>query len=309
MSSTSIAFHPEIDIPDLSGKVILVTGGNAGLGFETILQLSKHNPSHIYLAARSREKGEAAIKKIKESDPKASTITFLNLDLASFESIKAAVEIFRRSSDRLDILINNAGIMMTPEGVTKEGYEIQFGTNHMGPALLTQLLLPTLKHTATLNPDVRIIFLSSKAEQSAPSDTYQLEQLKTTMQNVATSYRYGISKVANIHYARALAERNKDIKCISLHPGVVKTNLTGPLLNSYPSLFSKGIEIVLKAVSVSADKGALNQLWAAAGTGAKSGVFYYPIGVTGKGSKLSEDKEQQERLWNWTSSELEKHIL
>lgn len=120
LSCPSIAFSPDEDIPDLSGKVILVTGGNAGLGFETIRQLSKHNPAHIYLAARSREKGGAAIKKLKELNPLAAPITFLSLDLASFDSIKAAAQTFRQVSDRLDVLINNAGIMMTPESLTKE---------------------------------------------------------------------------------------------------------------------------------------------------------------------------------------------
>ncbi|KAH6880022.1 short chain dehydrogenase, partial [Thelonectria olida] len=308
MSCSGVSFNPDQDMPDLSGKVVLVTGGNAGLGFETIRQLSKHNPALIYLAARSQAKGEEAIKKLNELNPKAPPIKFLSLDLASFDSIKAAARTFRHASDRLDILINNAGIMMTPEGLTKEGYEIQFGTNHMGPALFTQLLLPTLKHTATINPDVRVIFLSSNLSASAPKNTYQLGELKTTMPNIATRHRYGISKVANIHYAAAFAERHRELKCISVHPGIVLTNLTRPLLDSYPGLVRKGIELGLKATSVTVDEGALNQLWAATSTEAKSGVFYYPVGMTGKGSKLSENEEQREKLWSWTLKELQDHV-
>ncbi|KAH7230298.1 hypothetical protein B0J15DRAFT_473106 [Fusarium solani] len=185
---------------------------------------------------------------------------------------------------------------MTPEGLTKEGYKIQFGTNHMGPALFTQLLLPALKHTATINSEVRVIFLSSNLSHSAPKNTYQLRDLKTTMPNIATRHRYSISKVANIHYAAAFAERHRELKCISVHPGIVLTNLTGPLLDSYPGLIRKGIELGLKATPITVDKGALNQLWAATSAEARTSVFYYPVGMASKGSKLSENEEQREKL-------------
>ncbi|KAJ4199322.1 hypothetical protein NW759_016148 [Fusarium solani] len=96
MSCSGVSFNPDEDIPNLSGKVILVTGGNIGLGFETIRQLSKHNPAHIYLAARSQAKGEEAIKKLNELNPKAPPITCLSLDLASFDSIKPQPEPFAK---------------------------------------------------------------------------------------------------------------------------------------------------------------------------------------------------------------------
>lgn len=143
------------DIPDLSEQVIIVTGGNAGLGLETIRQLGRHNPARIYLGARSRAKAEAAINELKSSNPQIAPISFLELDLASFASVRAAAETFSRAESRLDILMNNAGIMMTPEGLTKEGYEIQFGTNVMGPALFTHCLLPILQKTAKINPQTR----------------------------------------------------------------------------------------------------------------------------------------------------------
>ena len=133
-------FDPSSDISDLSGKVALVTGGNAGLGKETVLQLANHSPSQLYLAARTQSKAEAAIRDIKATVPNAN-ITFLELDLASLKSVQRASETFLASSDRLDLLINNAGIMAQPEGLTTDGYELQFGTNHMGHALLTKRLL------------------------------------------------------------------------------------------------------------------------------------------------------------------------
>lgn len=110
---------------------VLSFAGNTGLGFETAKQLAAHNPSHIYLAARTPSKGEAAVAAIKEMSP-TTKVTFLPLDLSSFESVSTAAQDFISKSDRLDVLINNAGIMAVPKGVTKEGYEVQLGTNHMG---------------------------------------------------------------------------------------------------------------------------------------------------------------------------------
>ncbi|KZL76636.1 short-chain dehydrogenase [Colletotrichum incanum] len=301
-------FQPDTDIPDLTGKVIVVTGGNAGLGLETIRQIAKHKPAHIYLASRSKEKGEAAIETLKKENDSLAPISNLQLDLASFESIKSAAKQFKESSTRLDLLINNAGIMSTPEGLTKEGYEIQFGTNHMGHALFTQLLLPTLKKTAAENPDVRVVFLSSAAEGWAPKDTYQFDKLKTKMPETASRFRYGISKVANIHYAAALAEWNPELKVVSVHPGVVDTNLADALINNTNMLLGTLVWIGTKIVAVSPQKGALNQLWASFHPDVKTGTFYFPVGVAGKGTKLSQDNEKKEQLWKWTEDELRSHL-
>ncbi|EEU45267.1 uncharacterized protein NECHADRAFT_41149 [Fusarium vanettenii 77-13-4] len=307
---SGVSFDPDKDIPDLSGKVILVTGGNTGLGLETVLQLAKHNPAHIYLAARSEEKGNRAIKEVQEKVPNAPPITFLRLDLGSLESTKAAAASFRASSDRLDILINNAGIMAVPEGLTKDGYEIQFGTNHLGHALLTKLLLPTLKATAaTPSSDVRVVFLSSSAGSIAPKDSYHLDKAKTTMPDIGTWTRYGQSKLANIHYNAALAKRHPDIKFISLHPGVVKTNLGDSFINSYGALLGTVFRFIGNMTSISVEKGALNQLWAATSQDVESGVFYYPVGVTGKGSELSNNEKVREQLWEWTEKELESYVV
>ncbi|OQE21248.1 hypothetical protein PENSTE_c012G02698 [Penicillium steckii] len=293
------------DIPDLSDQVIIVTGGNAGLGYETIRQLSQHNPAKIYLAARFSARAEKAISDLKQLNPKFTNIQYLQLDLASFDSVKAAAAEFLRQESRLDILINNAGIMMTPEGLTKDGYEIQFGTNVMGPALFTQLLLPILRNTAKLNRQTRMVMLGSAAHSRAPSDVYKFDELHTTAADRHTTQRYTTSKLANLHYARALAERESTIKIIPVHPGMVATNLHHASTGSFLKPF------LYAAVSLAAtlvEKGALSQVFAAVSPDAKHGQYYGPIGKEEAGSKLSQDHGLQENLFKWIQNELSGHV-
>ncbi|KAL3463943.1 short chain dehydrogenase [Aspergillus heterothallicus] len=293
------------DIPRLRDQVIIVTGGNVGLGYETIRQLSLHNPARIYLAARSKDKATKAIKDLQEASPAGADIQFLQLDLASFKSVKAAAAEFLSKESRLDILVNNAGIMMTPEGLTKEGYEIQFGTNVMGPALFTQLLLPTLRETARINPQTRVVMLASAAHARAPSDLYQFDELRTTAPHRHTTARYTTSKLADIHYAKALAEREKQVKIIPVHPGFVATNLhhasTGRFLK--PFLYTAGW---LFATPV--EKGALSQIFASVSPDAKSGQYYGPVGKEESGSELAQDRGLQEKLFKYVQEQLAGHV-
>jgi NAD(P)-dependent dehydrogenase (short-subunit alcohol dehydrogenase family) len=150
-----LGFDADRDIPDLSSKVIVVTGGNSGVGKESILQLSKHKPAKLYMTARSKAKYDAAILDIKRSNPDAN-ITFLELDLASFASVKMAASTLLAENTRLDILMANTGIMAVPPSLTKDGFKVKFGTNHLSHALFTKLLTPLLLKTAeTPGSDVR----------------------------------------------------------------------------------------------------------------------------------------------------------
>ncbi|KAK1722740.1 short chain dehydrogenase [Colletotrichum acutatum] len=292
------------DIPDLRDQVIIVTGGNVGLGFETIRQLSKHNPARIYLAARSQDKAEKAIQELQQQNPKATNITFLKLDLASFDSVKAAAADFLRKESRLDILVNNAGIMMTPEGLSWEGYEIQFGTNVMGPALFTQLLLPVIRETAKTNRETRVVMLSSAAHARAPNDIYNFEEIRTTMPSRATTQRYTMSKLADLHYAKALAEREKQVKVIPVHPGMVATNLH----HASTGMFLKPFLNAAIFFATPVEKGALSQIWAAVSPDAKSGQYYGPTAKAESGSKLSQDRKLQESIFGWIQKELKGHV-
>ncbi len=265
--------------------------------------MAKHKPKRIYLAARTTSKAESAIADIKAAVPEAP-LTFLSLDLTSFASIKSAADTFRAESDRLDILINNAGIMAVPPGITKEGYEIQFGTNHIGHALLTKLLLPTLLRSAeSPGSDVRIVNLSSEGHKLAPTGGILLE--KNQLDATNTWFRYGQSKLANILFTRSLAQKYPSIKSVSVHPGVVNTNLMGPFRESNV-LLGYGAALLTPLFLKTIAQGAKNQLWAASvdADQLENGAYFTPVGRKSAGSAYSRDMDLAERLWQWTDDEI-----
>lgn len=285
--------------------------GNTGLGRETILQLAKHNPSKIYLTSRTQSKGEEAVKSIRQSLGQSSTdLQNLSLDLASFSSIRSAAESVRSSTERLDILICNAGVMALPLGKTEQGHETQFGTNHIGHHLLTKLLLPTLEKTAALpDSDVRVISISSLANNRAPPMETMLdnERLSAT----GTWSRYGASKAANILFAAELARRYPAIKSVSVHPGIIKSDLWNTI-NKSNALIRLGLILIRPLVFQTIPTGAHNALWAAAGAKKEelqNGAYYAPVGkVDGEnsGNKYAMDVEAGKTLWEWTEGEIAK---
>ncbi|KAF2167255.1 hypothetical protein M409DRAFT_22682 [Zasmidium cellare ATCC 36951] len=304
----SNSFNPSKDIPSLAGKVILITGGNAGLGKESALQLAHHDPSEIWIASRNLSKAQAAIAEIRTIIPDAR-LKALQLDLASLESVKSAADEFLRQTSRLDILFLNAGIMSCPPGLSQEGYEIQFGTNHLGHAALVKLLLPHLEATATATApasDVRVISVSSMAHKYVPSGGIDFASLQTTAEKHPTNDRYGQSKLANILYARELAKRHPRVTSVSVHPGIVKTDLHADIAGNFVvRAFSK---CVVPLIGLDVEQGARNQLWAAtAKKGVESGEYYTPVGVKGGDSAFSRDQGLAGRLWEWTQTELAKH--
>lgn len=305
------SFLPARDIPSLEGKVILVTGGNAGLGKATIQYLAAHGPSRIYMAARTPSKAQSAIASIRSAIPNAE-IEHLQLDLTSFESIAEAAKAFKSKEKRLDILINNAGIMAVPYSTTKEGYEIQFGTNHVGHALLTKLLMPVLLETAKQpGADVRIVNVSSMGHLMAPSGGIIFDQ--QALESYMTARRYGVSKLANILFTRELAARYPQITSVSLHPGVILTDLyttvrknwiLNPLVYVYGGMMG-----FLPGHFKDAAGGALNQVWAATTPkdNLKNGEYYRPVGVHSFCSPYAKDLGLAKKLWDWTEGEFQKH--
>ncbi|KAL1859858.1 hypothetical protein Plec18167_006330 [Paecilomyces lecythidis] len=302
------SFVPERDIRDLTGQVVFVTGGNAGLGKETILQLARHGPACIYLGARNETKAREAIADIQNHLSSPVEIKYIQLDLASLKSIRAAAEIFTAECDRLDLLILNAGIMAHDAATTADGFEIQFGTNHVGHFLLTKLLLPTLLRTVKdvdSAADVRVITLSSLAHKGAPDFDVMTSTSALLASN--TWLRYGASKAANILFAAELARRYPEITSVSVHPGAVASNLyetakASNVVQHYAIASFSGL--AMRSVRT----GAFNQLWAA-GVERKlliSGAYYTPVGNIQKHNRYATDAELGKRLWEWTEAAVEK---
>ncbi|KAJ5372283.1 hypothetical protein N7517_004289 [Penicillium concentricum] len=305
----AVSFAPEKDIPDLAGKVILVTGGNAGLGKETVLQLAKHNPEKIFLGARSKSKADEAIKSLKSSVSNNVEISWLPLDLMSGKSVKNAAEQVNARSSRLDILILNAGVIALPPGETEIGHEIQLGTNHTGHFYLTKLLLPILLKTAEQpDSDVRVVSLASVGHNFSPAFEKILDQEK--LKKVNTIARYGASKAANILFAAELSRRYPSITSVAVHPGIIVTNLYDALNSQSP--FGAFCSRVLRFSGSTVHQGACNSLWAAAGVKKEdltNGGYYVPVGILKRRNKWVCNEDMGKRLWEWTELELTKANL
>jgi NAD(P)-dependent dehydrogenase (short-subunit alcohol dehydrogenase family) len=222
--STSADEVAEFFSDHIKGKTILITGASlGGLGAEAAQVIAKHGPGLIILACRKKESADETIQKIKAATP-TSNLRPLILDLASLDSVRAAAQEINRYSEPVDILINNAGIMATDYFLTKDGFEGQFGTNHLGPFLFTNLILPKLLASTTGEP--RIINISSRGHRLCP---VVFEDVGFDNGNKYHRYwAYGQSKTANILFAKELSNRygSKGLLAFSLHPGAIQTNLT-----------------------------------------------------------------------------------
>jgi len=302
--SSKPKFNPDEEVPDLSGKVILVTGGTAGLGFESILQLIRHNPDAIFFTGRNASSAAKVISSAREANPNVD-VKFLECDFTSLQTVRAAAESFLASAPRLDILMCNAGIMAVPAALTKDGYQIQFGTNHMAHALLVKLLLPIMQKTAAGgDKDVRIVLNTSLGYKLAPKGGIVFDKLKTDGSNFGTGSDwtcYGQSKLANVLHCVELARRYPDIKAVVIHPGVVNTGLVSDL----PFVKRFIVWITTPGGLLTPQEGAHNQVWAATMPDVKTGAYYEPVGKLGARSEYSNDTKLAQRLWDWTESELD----
>jgi NAD(P)-dependent dehydrogenase (short-subunit alcohol dehydrogenase family) len=240
----------------------------------------------------------------------STKLTFIECDLSSLVSVQSASKKFLSVSSRLDVLMCNAGIMATPATLSPDGYEIQFATNHLGPALLIKLLLPRMLDTASQpSSDVRIVNLASVAYQSAPPSGIEFAKLKTKDANYGPFYSpnkwlcYGQSKLANILYAKELAARYPSITSVAVHPGFIRTGL-----HAHESWVDRQIVNLIADKWVEKEQGAWTQTWAATAGKSQvtSGKYYEPVGVeTVPTTKPGKDAELAKRLWEWTEKELE----
>lgn len=282
--------------------------GNAGLGKETVLELAKHQPARIYIGARNEQKARKAMEDIQSRLKQTVDIRYLPLDLSSLESIREAAKLFTGECERLDTLILNAGVMALEPYRTKDGYEVQFGTNYLGHFLLTSLLLPTLRKTASQpDSDVRVLSISSAAWQMAPSSPSRLLSLMTSTDDLLACNRwtrYGISKAGNILLASELARRYPEITSVSIHPGVILTALYEQGRASSIAL-KYGLTLLVPFAS-SEKNGAKNHLWAAGcpRSQLRNGEYYSPVGIPDWKNDLVHDKDTARRLWEWS----EQHV-
>lgn len=210
----------------IDGKTVIITGANTGIGLETAVYLASRG-GRVIMACRSLERGAEALAKVK-SRAKTNNVELMQLDLASLDSVENFAEEFRQKESRLDILINNAGIMAVPKTQTKDGFESQFGVNHLGHFLLTNLLLDMLESSG---PGSRIVTVSSLAHRRGFN--FNISDLMMDERPYDKWEQYGNSKLANILFTKELSNQLKGsgVTTYSLHPGVIATEL-GRSLNS-----------------------------------------------------------------------------
>lgn len=290
---------------DLSGKTVLVTGGSSGLGQETARAMAAKG-AHVIISARNPAQIEDAVAAIKADVPDAQLET-LTCDLASLESIKAAGTEANQRFDKIDILINNAGVMACPKMQTSDGFEMQFGTNHLGHFALTKHLMPLVE----AGSDKRIVNLSSRGHHISPANLDD-PHFETTEYTPWESY--GRSKTANILFTKGLEDRfaDKGVHAYAVHPGGIQTNLGRHLTEEDMAFLRKRMEEQAKETGVatmfkSISEGAATQVWAAtaAELEGQGGVYCEDCHVAdlddvssnGGVRSYALDKGEADRLW------------
>jgi NAD(P)-dependent dehydrogenase (short-subunit alcohol dehydrogenase family) len=284
------------NIPDLTEKIIIVTGGNSGLGYESVKAFAEKG-AEVILASRSVEKGEAAKTSIGNVKGK---IVVKQLDLMDFASIKSFAENFSKKYNRLDVLLNNAGIMTTPYFLTKDGLEAQNGTNHFGHFALTGLLFELIKKT----PYSRIVNVSSMAHKQGKMDFDNL--LFENGKGYSPIKSYGRSKLSNLLFTYELQRKIEatgiNSMAVAAHPGVSNTNL-GRFLED--KLIFKILKPLMMPFIQSQDMGALPQIRASVDENVKGGEYYGPDGfremkgfpVRVQSNAASHNPQDAKKLW------------
>ncbi|KAI0426658.1 hypothetical protein F5Y09DRAFT_333973 [Xylaria sp. FL1042] len=240
----------------LSDKVILITGCSSGLGIETARAL-KATGATLFLTARNLEKAKTALGDILDG----GKVHLLKLDLESLASVRACAEEFLARSERLNILINNAGVRLVPEGRTRDGFETHMGTNHFSHFLLFELLKPTLLRSSTPQFNSRVVAVSSTAHRTAPFNFDDVNFEKRKYDGVAA---YGQSKLANVYMANEIERRygSQGLHAWSVHPGGIRTGLQRPNFRDYMVVLKNG-PIHTYMYMQSPPQGAATSVWAA----------------------------------------------
>jgi len=286
--------YTEKDVPDQVGRTFFVTGANTGIGFEAARVLAQRG-ARVLLGCRSEDKAQAAIARI-QAETSGAELRYIPLDLASLASVAAAAEAVQ-DEPRLDVLINNAGVMMPPKTLTEEGFESQFGINHLAHFALTGLLLPTLMSQA----DARVVNVASSAHKFGRIDYSDPH----AQQSYRAGARYGMSKLANLLFTfelqRRLQAADTALDVIACHPGGADTELA----RHFPKGLYTVVQPLARLVMNTAAEGALPTLRAATDPQALGGEYYGPAGlfeiarsaVKVVPSSQARDEADARRLW------------
>jgi len=292
------------DVPGQAGQVALVTGASSGLGLQVAAGLASAG-ARVLAAVRSRQRGEAAVARIRSEVPGAR-VELVDLDLADLSSVRAAAEEVAQRSARLDLLVNNAGVMALPYSTTADGFENQLGTNHLGHFALTGLLLPSLLAERETATPARVVTVSSTAHRMGKIDFEDLQSER--------SYRpwraYGQSKLANLLFAQELHRRAEQahlpLICVAAHPGYAATNLqlAGPRERG-SRVGAAGARVANRLFGQSDAQGALPILYAATMPDVLSGEYFGPDGpfeARGYPTRVgmtdaARDEDTARRLW------------
>jgi NAD(P)-dependent dehydrogenase (short-subunit alcohol dehydrogenase family) len=287
------------DVGDQRGRIAVITGANSGLGFETARVLAEHGAT-VVLAGRDPDRTSAAADKLRSADPDAEVQT-AELDLASLESVRKAGADLAARFPQLNLLINNAGVMMPPYGLTRDGFELQFGTNHLGHFALTGLLMPSLLAA----PGSRVVTVSSNGHRAGRMNFDDLQSSRHYVKFLA----YGQSKLANLMFTYALERRLKaagaQTIALAAHPGTARTELTRHMSGVSNAALSSRFGFLNSWGVQDAAMGALPTLRAATDPAALGGTYYGPGGpfqftgypIVVRSSSRSLNNEAQRRLW------------
>lgn len=263
----------EADIPHQAGRTVLVTGANSGLGLQTAMVLAGRDAT-VLLACRDPHRGQAALARVRSGG--GADATLVQLDLADLSSVrKAADEVRAITGDRLDVLVNNAGVMASPPRSTVDGFELQIGTNHLGHAALTWLLAPALV------PGARVVTVSSLAHRGGGLD---VDDLNFERRRYSPAAAYSASKLANLLFTFELDRRaraaGRDLIAVAAHPGLTATELVPNTTRMHlPGPFARLVGWGNRLISQGVVAGALPQLYAATAADVRGGEYFGPTSL------------------------------
>ncbi|KAK5171855.1 uncharacterized protein LTR77_003491 [Saxophila tyrrhenica] len=308
-SCDKTASFTEKDIPDLTGYVVIVTGGNSGIGLQTAQQLALRN-ARVCIASRSEQRVRQAIDQMRKSNPgQRLDLRFLELDLQDLASVKATAKAFALLEEKLDILVHNAGVMATPYQLTKDGYERQWQVNYLSPFLMTYYLLPLLLRAAAQSgrqDRARVVNVSSDMAFALGPKKILWDDVNMTKTKgmLELQKRYSHSKQAAIRSAKELNDRysSQGVTAYSVHPGIIKSNLqqaNGTFIGKVSQL---SVALLAKTTPL---EGSYNTLFCATSSEAPKfqGSYFEPVGKRSpKAETWLNEKDDNARLWNYSEA-------